>query len=244
MIEGSNLYFTTARGNSNFDTRLATKSTTNLAEGTNLYYTDARVDARITKGAIDALNVDADTLDGVDSTSFLRSDQADSHTHTITPNTDNSIDLGSTSKKYRTVYATTFSGTASQAQYADLAENYLADKDYDVGTVLIFGGSAEVSVTSKQNCPSIAGVVSENPAYLMNSELEGNHVTSVALKGRVPVKVVGPIRKGDILIHSHTEGHAQAAPFGGYHVTGPCCIGVAISEKADAGAGVVEALVR
>jgi len=244
LIEGSNLYFTTARGNSNFDTRLATKSTTNLAEGTNLYYTDARVDARITKGAIDALNVDADTLDGVDSTSFLRSDQADSHTHTITPNTDNSIDLGSTSKKYRTVYATTFSGTASQAQYADLAENYLADKDYDVGTVLIFGGSAEVSVTSKQNCPSIAGVVSENPAYLMNSELEGNHVTSVALKGRVPVKVVGPIRKGDILIHSHTEGHAQAAPFGGYHVTGPCCIGVAISEKADAGAGVVEALVR
>mgnify|MGYP001168244757 CR=1 FL=1 len=244
LIEGSNLYFTTARGNSNFDTRLATKSTTNLAEGTNLYFTDARVDARITKGAIDALNVDADTLDGVDSTSFLRSDQADSHTHTITPNTDNSIDLGSTSKKYRTVYATTFSGTASQAQYADLAENYLADKDYDVGTVLIFGGSAEVSVTSKQNCPSIAGVVSENPAYLMNSELEGNHVTSVALKGRVPVKVVGPIRKGDILIHSQTEGHAQAAPFGGYHVTGPCCIGVAISEKADAGAGVVEALVR
>jgi len=125
-----------------------------------------------------------------------------------------------------------------------LAEKYIADKDYEVGTVLIFGGSAEVTTTSKQNNPSIAGVVSENPAYLMNSELEGDHVTAVALKGRVPVKVVGPIRKGDVLIHSLTEGHAQAAPFGGYHVTGPCCIGIAITGKADAGAGVVEALVR
>jgi len=142
------------------------------------------------------------------------------------------------------VYANVFHGTATSARYADLAEKYIADKDYEVGTVLIFGGSAEVTTTSKQNNPSIAGVVSENPAYLMNSELEGDHVTAVALKGRVPVKVVGPIRKGDVLIHSLTEGHAQAAPFGGYHVTGPCCIGIAITGKADAGAGVVEALVR
>ena len=104
------------------------------------------------------------------------------------------------------VYVNTFSGTASSAQYADLAERYLADADYEVGTVLVFGGSAEVTATSKQNCPSIAGVVSENPAYLMNSELEGDHVTSVALKGRVPVKVVGRIKKGDVLIHSTTEG--------------------------------------
>ena len=124
------------------------------------------------------------------------------------------------------MYANTFSGTASSAQYADLAEKYLADAEYEVGTVLIFGGKEEVTVTKKQNNPSIAGVVSENPAYLMNAELEGNHVVSVALKGRVPVKVVGPIKKGDVLIHSHTEGHAQAAPFGGYHVTGPCCIGI------------------
>ena len=142
------------------------------------------------------------------------------------------------------IFANIINGTATAARYADLAEKYIADADYEVGTVLIFGGSAEVTTTTKQNNPSIAGVVSENPAYLMNSELEGDHVTAVALKGRVPVKVVGPIRKGDVLIHSHTEGHAQAAPFGGYHVTGPCCIGIAITEKADAGAGVVEALVK
>ena len=52
------------------------------------------------------------------------------------------------------MYANTFSGTASSAQYADLAERYLADADYEVGTVLVFGGSAEVTATSKQNAPN------------------------------------------------------------------------------------------
>ena len=194
-------------------------STTNLSEGTNLYYTDSRVINAVASSDITTQNIVATGPSGT-------------------------YDVGSSSVKYGTMYANTFSGTASSAQYADLAEKYLADAEYEVGTVLIFGGKEEVTVTNKQNNPSIAGVVSENPAYLMNAELEGNHVVSVALKGRVPVKVVGPIKKGDVLIHSHTEGHAQAAPFGGYHVTGPCCIGIAISEKADAGAGLVEALVK
>ena len=194
-------------------------STTDLSEGSNLYFTNTRAISAIATGDVTTQNIVATGPSGT-------------------------YNVGSSSVKYGTMYANTFSGTASSAQYADLAERYLADADYEVGTVLVFGGSAEVTTTSKQNCPSIAGVVSENPAYLMNSELEGDHVTSVALKGRVPVKVVGRIKKGDVLIHSTTEGHAQAAPFSGYHVTGPCCIGIAISEKADAGAGIVEALVK
>ena len=83
-----------------------------------------------------------------------------------------------------------------------MAENYVADKSYDAGTVVVIGGSAEVTEVTKENSPAIAGVVSTDPAYLMNAGLEGDNVVTVALKGRVPVKVTGPVRKGDVLIAS------------------------------------------
>jgi hypothetical protein len=88
--------------------------------------------------------------------------------------------------------ANVFDGTATAAQYADLAEKYLADKEYETGTVVMVGGDAEVTA-----CVSGAraiGVVSANPAFMMNKDLEGG--TYIALKGRVPVKVTGPIKKG------------------------------------------------
>ena len=88
LTEGTNLYYTTSRANTDFDTRLATKSTTDVAEGTNLYYTTTRVntdiDTRVTKAFVDALNIDADTLDGLNSTAFA----AASHTHTLSQITD------------------------------------------------------------------------------------------------------------------------------------------------------------
>ena len=239
LSEGTNLYYTNARA----DARIAAADTDDLSEGsTNLYHTNARVDARITKTAIDALNVDADTLDSLNSTSFLRSDAADTHTHTIMPATDNAVDLGGPSNRYNQVYAVTFEGTATSAQYADLAEKYVSDKDYDVGTVMIFGGAEEVTQSAKQNCPAIAGVVSTDPAFLMNKDLEGGII--LALRGRVPVKVTGAVRKGDVLICSNTPGHAEAAPFKGYHVTGPSMIGIAISEHLSSGTGVVEAQIK
>ena len=134
--------------------------------------------------------------------------------------------------------------TATAARYADLAEKYVADKPYDAGTVLVVGGSQEVTEVTKQNAPNLAGVVSTDPAYLMNSELEGDNVVTVALRGRVPVKVAGPVRKGDVLIASSTPGHAEAAPFRGYHVSGPSMIGIAISEHLSSGTGVVEAQIK
>ena len=224
-----------------------TADTDNLSEGsTNLYHTSTRVntliDARVTNSFVDALNVDADTLDSLDSGSFLRSDANDTHSGTITPNADNSIDLGSGSLRYNQVFAVSFEGTATSAKYADLAERYLPDASYDVGTVMVFGGSKEVTQSTKQNCPSIAGVVSTDPAFLMNAELEGG--ITLALRGRVPVKVTGAVRKGDVLICSNTPGHAEAAPFKGYHVTGPSMIGVAISEHLSSGTGVVEAQIK
>jgi len=103
-----------------------------------------------------------------------------------------------------------FLGTATAAQFADLAENYLADADYEVGTVLVLGGEAEVTQSTAQMDPKVVGVVSENPAHLMNSALQGDHIAPVALRGRIPVKVSGPVRKGDILITSHIPGVATA----------------------------------
>jgi hypothetical protein len=157
----------------------------------------------------------------------------------LIPGNDN-MDIGSSSgKRYSTVYANTFDGTATKAQYADLAENYLADNQYEVGTVLIFGGDAEVTTTTLRSDTRVAGVVSENPAHLMNDALEGDNVTAVALTGRTPIKVVGVVQKGDMLISSSTQGFATRS-------TDPkvgTVIGKALENKTDAGEGVIEAVV-
>ena len=89
-----------------------------------------------------------------------------------------------------------FSGIATTAYYADLAERYLADADYEVGTVVVIGGEKEVTASSIGQ--RAIGAVSENPAFMMNSHLEGG--TYIALKGRVPVKVSGPVKKGDRMV--------------------------------------------
>lgn len=104
------------------------------------------------------------------------------------------------------IKGTYFVGTATAANYADLAEKYLADKEYEVGTVLMVGGDKEV--TACQVGYRAVGPVSEKPAYLMNFELEGG--TPIALKGRVPVKVTGAVLKGQRLV-AGPNGTAQAA---------------------------------
>jgi hypothetical protein len=82
---------------------------------------------------------------------------------------------------------------------ADLAENYEADKVYNPGTVLMFGGDNEVTLASI-NTTAVAGVVSTDPAQVMNGSLTGHNVVALALKGRVPCNVIGPVKKGDLLI--------------------------------------------
>jgi hypothetical protein len=98
---------------------------------------------------------------------------------------------------------------STQANYADLAELYEADADYEPGTVLEFGGVVEVTVADSEMSTKIAGVVSLAPAYLMNSELDCDHVVAIALQGRVPVKVIGPVAKGDMLV-SASNGYAKS----------------------------------
>ena len=90
-----------------------------------------------------------------------------------------------------------------------MAEKYTADADYEPGTVLLFGGEHEVTLSTEADSFRVAGVVTTNPAYVMNNGCEGEHVATLALQGRVPVKVKGPIFKGDLLVSS-ANGHASA----------------------------------
>ena len=131
-------------------------------------------------------------------------------TNAIAAAANNTHNIGASGTRFATVFATTFNGTATQAQYADLAENYLSDSNYEPGTVLMFGGDAEVTIGSGEGTAKVAGIVSTNPAYLMNSGLQEDSVT-LGLQGRVPCKVVGNINKGDMLIVSSIDGVATAS---------------------------------
>jgi len=215
-------------------------STSNLSEGSNQYYTTARansaIDARVTAAMVNALGINATTVDGIDSSAFLRSNAADTHSGTITPSSDNSIDLGSSSLRYNEVYAVTFQGTATSAQYADLAEKYETDEELDAGTVVCFGGDKEVTACEHEADHRVAGVISTDPAYMMNAGSEGQYV---ALTGRVPCKVTGPVEKGDLLVSSSVKGHAKAD-----NNAGPGrIIGKAVGSNED-GEGVIEVLVN
>ena len=126
-------------------------------------------------------------------------------------------------------------GTATEALYADLAENYEADDNYAPGTVLIFGGSAEVTTTDKTHDTRVAGVVSTNPAYLMNKD-SGN--TSLGLTGRLPCLVKGPVDKGTLLVTSDTPGVAQALN-DAYYKPG-CVVGKSMNTLTDSSIELIE----
>lgn len=137
-----------------------------------------------------------------------------------------------------TLYFNTAFVKATSAQYADLAENYLADADYEPGTVLSFGGNNEVTVSNQANDRRVAGVVTTNPSYTMNAGLTGDHVVGIALIGRVPTRVVGTVRKGDFMV-SAGNGHAQACAEPKLGTV----IGKAI-EDFDGESGVIEILIN
>jgi hypothetical protein len=138
-----------------------------------------------------------------------------------------------------TLKATTFSGNATTANFADLAEKYVGDEAYEPGTVLVFGGDNEVTTTDTKGDRKIAGVVSTDPAYLMNNQLEGDTVIELALTGRVPCNVIGTVEKGDMLVTSAIPGYAivDNDPKLG------TVIGKAVGTKDDDGRGVVEVVV-
>ena len=116
--------------------------------------------------------------------------------------TDGTGDIGQSNNRFGTVY-----GLASSAKYADVAEKYTTDVEYEPGTVVVIGGNQEVTESTTEADTTVMGVISTDPAYMMNSDSTGQYI---ALLGRVPCKVVGPIKRGDLLITSNVPGHAKA----------------------------------
>ena len=139
---------------------------------------------------------------GVGGAIFLNS--TDSATAIGNGGTNGTGNIGASGATFNTAFI-----KSTSAQYADVAEKYTSDADYEAGTVLHFGGTAEVSQCDVDMCSRVAGVVSTQPAYLMNDAIQGDHVVTLALLGRVPCKVVGPIAKGDMLV-SAGDGRARA----------------------------------
>ena len=149
------------------------------------------------------------------------------------------VNFGSAGNRITTVYATTFNGEATSAQYADLAENFRPDTSYAPGTIVALGGVEEITAVNEELSSNVFGVVSSKPAYLMNSAQEGG--APVAVAGRVPVRVVGMVNKGDRLV-SAGNGMARAAQedesINAFNV-----IGRAIQTKTTMEEGTVEAFV-
>jgi len=149
----------------------------------------------------------------------------------IMPTANATANIGSATLSFNTVFA-----KATSAQYADLAEKYAADAVYAPGTVVSFGGDAEVTASTDADS-RVAGVVSTNPSYIMNSGLQAEHAVTVALTGRVPTRVTGTVRKGDLMVSAGNGlARAEAAPAPG------TIIGKALANH-DGAEGAIEVVV-
>ena len=155
---------------------------------------------------------------------------------------DNVYDIGAPNSRLKKIYASNFEGVASSAQYADLAERFAADETYTAGTLVALGGDKEITRVVDELSDDVFGVVSTRAAYLMNSAA-GNDSTHppIAISGRVPVQVVGRVKKGDRLV-SAGNGLARAAAK--HEITPWNVIGRALADKTDSAYGTVEAIVK
>ena len=160
----------------------------------------------------------------------------------ILPNANNTINIGATATKFANVYATYFVGQAITASYADLAERFETDAPLLPGTVVELGGLKEITTAIQELSEAVFGVISTNAGFLMNGSA-GNDVTHppVAVNGRVPVRVIGTVTKGDRLV-SAGRGLARAATRN--EMTAFNVIGRALENKTSMGEGTVEAIVK
>ena len=158
------------------------------------------------------------------------------------PSANISVELGSTSFRWANVWATTFRGTAITASYADLAERFESDSAYQPGTVVELGGAKEITAASQDLSDRVFGVISTRAGFLMNGDA-GNDQTHppVAMQGRVPVRVIGTVRKGDRLV-SAGAGLARAADK--TEITAFNVLGRALENKDTLTEGTVEAIVK
>ena len=196
-VSGTTLTFTSApaTGDKIEVRRLTTTATVSTVESGNGYVAFTATNS--------FANIIAGTSPTVNRMSFNTTGNV-SVTANVAPSANVAYDLGNVNSWWKNIFVNkTVTGGA------DLAENYLADAVYSSGTVLEFGGEAEVTVSMAEGSVRIAGVVSSDPAHVMNGGLKGSTVVSVALVGRVPCNVIGPVYKGDMLI-SAGYGFARA----------------------------------
>ena len=152
----------------------------------------------------------------------------------LVPSVNNSYNLGSASYYWANIY-----GTSSYAKYADLAEKYTSDTEITPGQVVVFGGDKEVTLTDEYADTRIAGVVSTDPGFLMNGKLEDGY--PIAMTGRVPCFVMGPVSKGDIVTSSNIKGVATKLQKGDF--SPGCIIGKSLEEHLDETVKVIEVVV-
>jgi hypothetical protein len=135
------------------------------------------------------------------------------------------------------IFANVFQGVALSSKYADVAEKYISDVEYDEGTVVVFGGDNEITVTTTYADTRVAGAISLYPGYIMNSHSEGQ---SVALRGKVPVKVMGAVKKGDLLVTTELAGFAIVATG---EFSANAVFAKSLENKDDTGPGTVVAVI-
>lgn len=206
---------------------------TQIKSGLNLRTGASYRFAGVADSAIQATN--STTLAGVAATVYMRRDQSN------VPETTDIYDLGSSSNKYANVWALTFNGTATSARYADVAERYHVDEPVTPGTVVELGGTKEICMTKQSASEQVLGVISTAPALMLNA-MAGSDETHpyVALLGRVPVRVIGPVKKGDRLMSSEVPGVACVAPS---HVSSHAILGRSLETKTQDAEAIVEAVV-
>ena len=151
----------------------------------------------------------------------------------IVPGGNLTSNIGST-----TTWFNTFFGVSTQARYADLAERYASDEEYEPGTVVIFGGSKEITLTTEFADTRVAGAVSTDPAYLMNAAEPG---LPIALRGKVPLKVYGPVNKGDCLVTSDRPGYAVSV--GRTNEYGRAVFAKSLENNQEAGVKIITAVI-
>lgn len=194
----------------------------NDGSGNVRYYSFNPYDSKIEKGVnIEAgsnkyfngktkLAETADAVAGIVSTELMRNDNGAGASTSRIPSVG-SLDIGSAANKWGTVYATTFSGDAVFALYADIAERYKSDASATAGTLMKLGGIYEITQTTEFADINVFGVVSDEPAYGMNASAGSDSTHPfIALAGRLNVKITGSVKKGQRLVASSIQGTAIA----------------------------------
>jgi len=183
-----------------------------LVDGTRIYG-NATVDSNLTvSGGIIPGSNNAVNLGGSGS-QYYSNIWANIHYvgSSVLPGANIQANIGGVGSNYfNFIYGVNFVGTSTTAKYADLAEMYHSDSYYSPGTVMVLGGDYDVTISTQPHDTTVAGVVSTNPAYLMNDNFEHDNWLPIALTGRVPCLVRGPVNKGTLLVSSSERGVACA----------------------------------